>query len=271
MNNSAVRVAAHRGGALLWPENSLLAFRNALALGADLLELDVHLAADGGVAVVHDPTVDRTTDGTGAVSALSTAELRRLRLRGPDGAVTPERLPMLEDVLPVVAGSRAGLLLEVKGPEPGLGVVRERRDGRVHVLPGPVYEGLEGRLVAALGRTGLRERTAIMSANPKVLERIRALDDRQRLTLLVAAVHVELAQARPEDVVEWAVAAGAADVGVQHTLATEGVVAAARAASVSIGVWTANDEPTLRRMAALGVDVITSDRPDLALRVLGRA
>lgn len=266
----ATRVAAHRGGALLWPENSLLAFRNALALGADLVELDVHLTADGGVAVVHDPTVDRTTDGTGIVAALSTTELRRLRLRGPDGSVTEERLPMLEDVLAIVAGSQAGLLLEVKGPQPGLGVARERRDERIDVIPGPVYEGLEERLLAAVQATGLHERTAMMSANPKVLERLRRLDRQQRLTLLVAGIHVELVGARSQDAVEWAVSAGAADLGLQHTLATEGLLAAARAAGVTVGVWTVNDEPTLRRMAQLGVDVITSDRPDLALRVLGR-
>jgi glycerophosphoryl diester phosphodiesterase len=267
----AVRVAAHRGGALLWPENSVRAFRNALALGADLLELDVHLAADGGMAVVHDPTVDRTTDGAGAVAALSTAELRRLRLRGPDGVVTEERLPMLEEVLPVLAGSRAGLLLEVKGPAPGVAVRYGRRDGHAVAVPGACYDGLEERVLGALASAGVRDRCTIIAFNPAVLARVRDVDPGQRTSLLVAGPHVELAGARPEDTVAWAVAAGAADVGVQHTLATEELVAAARAAGVTVGVWTANDEPTLRRMAELGVDVITSDRPDLALRVLGRA
>ena len=63
----AVAVAAHRGGALLWPENSLLAFRNAVGLGADYLEFDVHLSKDGEVIVIHDPTLDRTTTGAGPV------------------------------------------------------------------------------------------------------------------------------------------------------------------------------------------------------------
>lgn len=271
MRPAPVRVAAHRGGALLWPENSLLAFRNALALGVDLVELDVHPTADGGVAVVHDPTVDRTTDGTGRVAALSSAEVRRLRLRDPDGGLSDERMPMLEDVLALVAASGAGLLLEVKGPEPGLGVARERRGGSVHVVPGPVYDGLEARVVAAVRQAGLDGRTAVMAANPRVLERVRALDPRLRLTLLVAGIHVEIAGARPEDAVGWAVAAGAVDLGVQHTLVSETLVAAARAAGLTIGAWTVNDEATMRRMVDLGVDVITSDRPDLALRVTGRA
>src|SRR5262245_40681936 len=110
------RIAAHRGGARLWAENSLLAFRNAIALGCDLVEFDVHLAADGGVVVVHDATLERTTDGEGAVAACTTADLRRWRLRGPDGRLTDERLPMLDDVLRVAAASRTPLLVEVKGP-----------------------------------------------------------------------------------------------------------------------------------------------------------
>jgi glycerophosphoryl diester phosphodiesterase len=265
------RVAAHRGGALLWPENSLLAFRSALALGVELLELDVHLAADGGVPVIHDPTLDRTTDATGPVGALGTAALRGRRLRGPDGVVGDERLPMLEEVLPLLTGSPAGLLLEVKGPEPGVAVRYGRRDGHVVVVPGARYEGLEERVLAALAKAGLRDRSTIIAFNPAVLARVRAVDSRQRTGLLVAAPHVELAGARPEDIVGWAVEAGAGDLGVQHTLATPALLAAARVAGVSVGVWTANDESTLRRMVELGVDVITSDRPDLARRLVAGA
>ena len=71
------RIAAHRGGALLWPENSLTAFRSALALGVDLVELDVHLSRDGEVVVIHDPTLERTTSGQGAVRALGWDELEK--------------------------------------------------------------------------------------------------------------------------------------------------------------------------------------------------
>src|SRR5205823_5346488 len=77
------RFAAHRGGAALWPENSLLAFRQALALESDLVEFDVHQTADGALVVIHDPTLDRTTDTTGPVAARSAAEVGRPRLKGP--------------------------------------------------------------------------------------------------------------------------------------------------------------------------------------------
>ena len=74
-------VAAHRGGAALWPENSLRAFRGALVLGVDFLETDLHLTADGEVVVVHDPTLERTTTGAGPVRDRTLADLGRVRLR----------------------------------------------------------------------------------------------------------------------------------------------------------------------------------------------
>src|SRR3989304_8217888 len=86
-------LAAHRGGAQLWPENSLFAFRNAIALGANFLEFDVHLSRDGQGVVIHDPTLERTTTGTGAVSDRTLAELRTLRLKDRGGKVTTEALP----------------------------------------------------------------------------------------------------------------------------------------------------------------------------------
>lgn len=262
------RCAAHRGGAALWPENSLLAFRNAIALGCDLLELDVHRTADGELAVIHDPTLGRTSDGDGAVGSVTAAELRRVRLRGPDGALTEERVPLLDDVLALAAPSPVELLVEVKGPGAGFGV-RYGRGGAV--VAGPRYEGLEEALLAKLATAGLAARATIMAFNPPVLARVRELAPGRRMTLLVAARHVEEAGVRPEAAIAWAGAVGATDVGLQHTLVDDAVVKAARAAGLVLGAWTVNQEDAMRRLAALGVDVITSDRPDLLRRVLGFA
>ena len=106
-------IAAHRGGARLWPENSLTAFRGALGLGVDLVELDVHQTRDGEVVVVHDPTLERTTTGRGAVRELTWAELSPVIVRG----TTDERLPRLAEVLALLQPTPVGLLLEIKtGP-----------------------------------------------------------------------------------------------------------------------------------------------------------
>jgi glycerophosphoryl diester phosphodiesterase len=244
------RIAAHRGGAALWPENSLLAFRNAIALGSDLLELDVHLARDGTVAVIHDATAERTTDGTGAVGSMTAADLQRLRLRGADGTPTTERVPTLDEVIAAAAPTDVDLLVEVKGPAPG---VR--------------YDGLEEKILAALAGAGLGARGTVMAFNPDVIARVRALAPQTRTTLLVSRGAVERAGVRPEASIDWAVAAGVTDVGLEHTLVDQAVVAAARAARLLLGVWTVNEEAAMRRMLALGVDVLTTDRPDAARRL----
>ena len=264
----STRLAAHRGGARLWPENSLRGFRESLALGADLVELDVHLAADGGLPVIHDATLRRTTDRRGRVRNRTAAELRRARLRGPDRRVTSEHVPMLEEVLGVVTAANRGVLVEVKVPGRGLGV---RYFPRSRIRPGARYKGIEERVIAALSHARVLEHANVMSFNPAVIEHARRLMPQLSTTLLVSAMHVRLARARPADTVAWALKFGATDVGLKHTLVDESVIMAARASGVKVGAWTVNDEPEMRRLIALGVDVLTSDRPDLALRALGRA
>jgi len=262
------RVAAHRGGAALWPENSLLAFRQALALGCELLECDVHLTADDRLAVIHDATLERTTTGRGAVRAHTARALAGVRVRGADGAPVDEGVPLLEDLLALAAPSGAHLLVEVKGP--AAPVAYERREAGVEPVAGPRYPGLEERVLEALERAGLRERATIMAFNPGVLAHARALAPGLRRALLVAQAQVERAGVSPETTVDWARALEATDLGLQHTLLDERVACAARQAGLLLGVWTVNDEDAMRRVADLGVDILTTDRPDLAYRVLGR-
>lgn len=249
-----VLIAAHRGGAGLWPENSLHAFRSAIALGVDLIELDVHATADGGVAVIHDPTLERTTGGAGPVAGATADDLRRLHLRGADGRLTAEHVPLLDEALAAIAPAPVGVLVEVKGPGRG------RR-----------YPGLEERVLAAIDAAGLQGRATLMAFNPEVLDRVHALAPDRPTTLLVSARQVEASGASPEAAVEWARAAGATDLGLEHTLAGPRVLARARAAGLRVGVWTVDEAAAMRRLAALGVDLLTTDRPDVARRVLGGA
>jgi len=259
------RLVVHRGGAALWPENSLLAFRNAVALGARLLELDVHATADAGVAVIHDPTLDRTTDATGPVVERTRADLRRVRLRGPDGRLTDEWVPALEEVLDVVAPAGGMLLVEVKTPGPA--VAYERSGGAVRPVPGARYPGLEARVLEALARAGMEGRAFLLTFNPAVLAEVRALAPAQPTALLVDRAHVQAAGAPPSAAVSWACEAGARFLGMHHALCDAGVVEAARAAGIALGVFTVNDEDEMRRLAGLGVDVIISDRADLVQRL----
>jgi glycerophosphoryl diester phosphodiesterase len=138
-------------------------------------------------------------------------------------------------------------------------------------VPGPRYEGLEATVLAKLDRAGLAARAIVMAFNTDVVARVRALAPDRRVTLLVAARHVAEARARPEACVEWAVRLGATDLGLQHTQVNAEVVRAARVAGLVLGVWTVNDEAAMRGLVELGVDMITSDRPDLLKRVLEAA
>jgi glycerophosphoryl diester phosphodiesterase len=259
------RYVAHRGGAALWPENSLEAFRGALALGAPLLEFDVHLTADGHVAVIHDPTLERTTTGSGPVARHTAAELRRLRLKRRDGTLTDDGVPMLEDVLAVAAPSPVALLVEIKTPGPA--VRYESAPDGVRAVPGERYSGLEQRVLALLDAAGLAARANLMAFNPAVVAEVRTLAPRQATTLLVDRQHVAGAGARGADAVGWAARAGVSYLGLHWSLCDADVIAAARAAGIAIGVFTVNDEAEMRRLAALGVDVIISDRADLVAQM----
>lgn len=244
-------VAAHRGGALLWPENSLLACRNALALDVDFLETDVHLTADGEVVILHDPTLDRTTTGSGPVAERRLASLAGVRLRAADGSLTDEPLPMLSQLLDLLGPSRARLLLEIK-------VDASRRP----------YAGIEEKVLTMVRSRGLAARVLIMAFQPDTLRRVRALDATIPTVLLINRARMEREGAA-------AVAREARDVrashlAIDHRVIDAAAVAAARAAGLTLGGWTVNTEFDLRRMIDQGVDILISDRPDLARRLTGR-
>lgn len=113
VERGAVSVVAHRAGAGLAPENSLAAVDEALAVGADVVEVDVHLTADGELVVCHDNTIERTTNGKGRIGEMTLEEIRAYRIVTADGAVTEEPLPTLGDVLWRING-RCRVLVEVK-------------------------------------------------------------------------------------------------------------------------------------------------------------
>jgi glycerophosphoryl diester phosphodiesterase len=244
-------VAAHRGGAALWPENSLTAFRGALALGVDALEFDLHLTADGVPVVIHDATLDRTTTGRGAVRATTLEALRRVRLLDRRGARTEDRVPTLAEVLDVARTAAAEILPEIK-----LDVARAR------------YPGVEARVLELLRARGMLARATIQSFDEATLREVRALEPAARTMLLVSRVRVAAYAARPADAVRWALGVGDVELGVDYRVIDAELVAAARAAGLRLAAWTVNTDTDLLTMAALGVDLVMTDHPDRARRLL---
>ena len=246
-------LAAHRGGALRWPENSRLAFRNAIALGVDFLELDVHLSRDGELVVIHDPTLDRTTTGTGAVQDRTLAELRALRLKDKDEKLTEETIPTLNEVLALPAPSTLRFLVEIK-------VDGQRAR----------YPEIEEKVLATLERHRVTPRAIVMAFEPETVRRIRqlkpevtagALYSKRRLERMGSTVERELAEL-PK--------LGVGFVGLDQTLVSPEVINQARQAELLLGVWTVNEAQAMERFVSLGVDILITDRPDLARDLLRR-
>jgi glycerophosphoryl diester phosphodiesterase len=245
--------AAHRGGSLLWPENSLLAFTNAVRLGADYLEFDVHLSRDGEVVVIHDPTLERTTTGAGPVRDQTLAELRALRLRDRHGAVTDETIPMLDEVAALAARAHRRMLLEIK--------VDERRER---------YPGIEEKVLGALDRGGMAGAAVVMAFEPETWRRVRELRPDVAAGALYSPGTLRARGATVAQALEEAREAGAGFIGLHQALVDEETVRSARRAALVLGVWTVNEPAALRRFIQLGVGVVITDRPDLAKAELGR-
>jgi glycerophosphoryl diester phosphodiesterase len=176
-----VAVIGHRGAAGHAPENTMVAFEAGLALGADALELDVQLTADGEVVVMHDQTLERLTDGSGWVGDHSLAELTALRVRGPRSKGADQTIPSLDRVVER-ARDRTYLMVEIKNAP--------RR-----------YPGIEERVLEVLRRRDALDRTTIISFDHHALRRLRELDGTIGLGLVYAC--------RPVDPVAMARAAGA--------------------------------------------------------------
>ena len=247
------QVAAHRGGALLWPENSLLAFRKALDLGAHFLEFDVHLTKDGQLVVIHDPTLERTTTGRGPVREHTLDELRLVRLKDGAGAVTTEAMPTLDEVLELAAHAKRRVLLEIK--------VDDRRQR---------YPGIEEKVLAALDRRTMAPFAVVMAFEAATWRRVLELRPGMLTAALYSPRAVENRNGGMAAVVAEAKAAGVAYLGLHQALVTPDAVGLARAAGLKVGAWTVNDDPAIRKVVAAGADVVISDRPDLALEIAGR-
>ncbi len=245
-------VAAHRGGSLLWPENSLLAFKNAIALGVDFLEFDVHLTRDGEVVVIHDPTLERTTTGVGALKDLARADLRVLRLKDREGTVTAEAIPTLDELLALAVPSRVRLLLEIK--------VDARRQR---------YPGIEEKVLAILDSHRMAARTIVMAFQEETVRAVRTL----RREVMVGGLYSRRSLAETRSTVKREFdaqrALGAGFVGLHQELVTPEVVKQAEKAGLLLGVWTVNDAEAMKRFVELGVGILITDRPDLA-KELGR-
>lgn len=229
---------AHRGASGRFPENTLRAFAAAVEAGADMCELDVRLTSDGGLAVIHDDTVDRTTDGRGAVGSLTLESLKRLDAGIKFGAeFIGERIPTLEDVFDL-AGERIGLNIELKAA------------------------GAEPRVCELIRARSAETRTIVSSFDWDALARIRHMAPRIRVGLLASRWPARLLGAASE--------MNADAIHPRFDMVTEDLCIAAHKRAVSVYVWTVDDPAAMRRLIAYGVDGIMTNFPRRLSEVMER-
>jgi glycerophosphoryl diester phosphodiesterase len=220
-------VGGHRGNPAEHPENTMASFRSAIELGVDMIECDVHLSSDGQLVVIHDHTLDRTTDGTGLVAQHTLAELRRLDAGGG------ERLPVLPEVCEL-ARDRVGLCIEIKQIQ----------------IP---YPGLEEQLVACLGQLGMLEQTAVISFHHGAVKRLKELEPRVAVGVIEGA--------RPIDPVGIMRGAGADIYSPHYGAMDPQLVEEIHAAGGVVGVWTVDDAAAVAWCQACRPDSVFTNRP----------
>jgi glycerophosphoryl diester phosphodiesterase len=247
---------AHRGGAKLRPENTIAAFDRALELGVDAIECDVHLSADQEVVVIHDATLDRTTDASGPVCAMSAAELGRIDagFHFSNNGGFPYRaagctVPILHEVLDRYR--TVPIVIEIKGDDPvvaerTLAVIREHR-------------AAERVVIGGFSQTVL---TAVRQADSNLATSASRLEARRALT----RSYLWLPPRRP------------AFRLFQMPFRLRGrqmfrrsFVAAARRGGVPVQAWVVDQPDDMRQLIGWGVTGIITDRPDVSVEIVNAA
>jgi glycerophosphoryl diester phosphodiesterase len=250
MNNHVQRVA-HRGGSHLAPENTLAAFRNALTLPIDAIELDVHMSRDGRAIVFHDYTVDKLTNGYGNILDLDFAYLRSLNAAAhfPGGWPEPQQIPTLREVLDLTR-DRTHVYIEIKPSK------RDNKYGH--------YPHITETVIEAVRAAGMLDQVLIISFDWTVLPLVKSIEPTLPTGALVSEDVWNTGHDRAfEILIGQATALGCNWINMDLRLFTPSMPSIAHQHGFKFGVWTVNTPKQLRRFAALGVDSLTSDRPDL--------
>jgi glycerophosphoryl diester phosphodiesterase len=243
-------VVAHRGASSTHPENTLEAFEAAVALGAQVVELDVRLSSDGVPVVMHDPDVSRTTEGVGLVHEMRAEELTALRARGGSSRA---RVPTLRQALSLLSG-RSGVAIEIKN------------------LPGdpaydPDHESIAEAALDEVSACSFEGPVLVVSFNPRSIAFARAAASEIVTGLLITDA------VAPDDGLAHVVEHG-------HDLllpGSRGLVATgarfverAHGARVRVGTWTVDDADRFAMLLGWGVDAVATNDPAMGLAALAR-
>ena len=233
-------IIAHRGASGHAPENTLAAFKKAVALGATFIETDLQLSRDAHFVAIHDDTVNRTTNGQGKVHDQTLATLRRLDAGSWFGSeYTGERIPTLEEILEFSKKNDVVFYLELK--------------------PSGSWGG-EHALVGSLRESGEAARVVVISFDPSILAGLRKIEP----TLMTGVLY----DGQLADPLKSALDVGARQIVVRGDLVTPVMLEQARKRDLQVVCWTVNHPAHIRMLLAAGVDGIMSDYPDRLVSLL---
>jgi glycerophosphoryl diester phosphodiesterase len=234
-------VWAHRGASCVVPENTIESFSMACDLGADGIELDVHLSKDGELIVAHDDTVDRCSSGTGRIIDMTLKEIKQLDFSNHMPGYRGMKVPTLAEVYEYVKPTNMTVNVELK-----TGIV--------------LYEGIEEKCVNLARDMGMSGRVFYSSFNHYSLMLLKSKESNARIAPLYTEALVEPWQ--------YALRMGAQAIHPFYpTMATPDIMTKLAEASVLCNPWTVDDEKALAWMAQLGVNAVITNNPGLALRV----
>lgn len=231
-------IFGHRGASGHAPENTLPSFKLAMDMGADGFELDVHMSRDGELVVIHDETVDRTTDGTGFVKDLTLAQLKALDASNHMDAYRGAKIPTLAEVYDLIRDTGHIVNVEIKTDE-------------------CFYPQIEEKCLALAKEKGVEDRIIYSSFNHHTLLKMRALQPDVKLGMLFGDIMVapwEYAKQLSVDYLH----------PMKMNIYVPGFAEETAKAGFGINMWTINDEETMKKCLSCGAGIITN-YPDVAV------
>lgn len=241
----AIQVWAHRGASAYAPENTIAAFRMAMEMGADGIELDVRQSCDGKLMVIHDETVDRTSNGAGAVASMTCQELKKLDFSCGMPEFQGVRIPTLKEVFGLIKKSDMKVNIEIKYDDP--------------TAP-PICD----KLISLEREMGMQGRVIYSSFNHYILQKMRELDPDAEIGLLYTGAIID----------PWIYArqvnANAIHPHYSAALYCPGLMDGCVQNGVAVHAWTVNRPEVAVALAKQGAKAIISDCPDVVLKAFGR-
>jgi len=251
---SNVLVIAHRGGAGLMPENTMASFKNGIALKSDFIEMDAHLSKDGIPVIIHDPTLERTTDGFGPISNFTLAQLQTYNAAAKSLSVTTkEPIPSFAQVLDLAKPTNVKIEVEIKLSSQGR------------------YNGIEQKMIDEIVAHDMTDRVQISSFDMNVLKDVKALNPKIKTVVLMSVDYFRAYDLNtPKTIIDHVSSLGAEIIAVNKDYLNAKLVQEARARKIIVEVWTVDSESDIKIFIAMGEDGIISNRPDKLKEVIGK-